>query len=243
MPKVRASSGMIGHDRAGRARVADQVAQQLARRPWWSTTAWSPEPAVNSRVRPASPGSSQRLRMRPRGAAAGRRAPRRRSSRYWISGGVAGPGGSTGASLSWSSGMGSSSRSRKTRSSASDELLRLVGDVARLDAGAERPALDRLGQDRPSARPWCSSRGVVRRVDLAVVVAAAAQARSGRRRLRCGDQRLQARVGPEEVLADVGAADSTEYFWNSPSSVSFMRCRRARRRRRGPAGRPTRGPR
>ena len=54
------------------------------------------------------------------------------------------------------------------------ELLGLVGDVARLDAGAERPALDGVGQDH-RRRAAVLGRGLVGGVDLAVVVAAAAQ--------------------------------------------------------------------
>jgi len=65
------------------------------------------------------------------------------------------------------------------------------------------------------------SRGTVRGVDLAVIVAAAAQ--SGQ--LVVGevlDQTAQSRVGPEEVLADVRAAGLPSTSWNSPSTVSFI---------------------
>ena len=51
------------------------------------------------------------------------------------------------------------------------ELLGLVGDVPGLDARAERPALDRVGEDGRRGA-LVLGRGLVRRVDLAVVVAA-----------------------------------------------------------------------
>ncbi len=88
------------------------------------------------------------------------------------------------------------------------ELLGLVGDVASLDAGAERPALDRLGQDdrRPAA---VLGGGAVGGVDLAVVVAATAE--PGQLVVReVLDQAPQPRVGAEEVLADVGPAGHGE---------------------------------
>ena len=84
------------------------------------------------------------------------------------------------------------------------QLLRLVRDVAALDAGAERPALDRLGEDdRRGALEL--GRHLVRRVELAVVVAAPAEAGQ----VVVGEvvhQSAEARVGAEEMLADVRAA-------------------------------------
>ena len=83
------------------------------------------------------------------------------------------------------------------------QLLRLVGDVAGLDAAAEGPALDRLGEDhRRRAREL--GRREVGGEDLVVIVAAAAELEQ----LVVGqvlDHLAQARVGPEEVLADVAA--------------------------------------
>ena len=82
-------------------------------------------------------------------------------------------------------------------------LLDLVGGVAALEALAERPALDRLGQDhrrRPAAEVL--RRRLVGGVELAVVVAAAGQVAQlvvG----QVGDHLAQARVGAEEVVADV----------------------------------------
>ena len=88
------------------------------------------------------------------------------------------------------------------------ELLRLVGDVAGLDAGAERPALDRVGEDH-RRRTGVLGGGLVRGVDLAVVVAAAAELGQ----VVVGqvlDELREPRVGPEEVLADVGTAGDRE---------------------------------
>ena len=104
--------------------------------------------------------------------------------------------------------MGSSSRSRKTFSSCLGHLLGLVRDVAPLDARAQRPALDRLGQDhrRSAVR---LRRGVVCRVDLRVVVPAATQLDD----LVVGhvrDEVLEPLVGAEEVLADVRAGLDAE---------------------------------
>ena len=84
------------------------------------------------------------------------------------------------------------------------ELLRLVGDVAALDARAQGPALDRLGQDHGGGALELGGR-LVRGVELAVVVAAAAE--TGQ--VVVGevlDEPPEARVGPEEVLPDVGPA-------------------------------------
>ena len=83
------------------------------------------------------------------------------------------------------------------------QLLRLVGDVAALDARAERPALHRLGEDH-GRRAGVRGGRRIGRVHLAVVVAAASQLGE----VVVGevlDQRAQARVGAEELLADRGA--------------------------------------
>ena len=83
-------------------------------------------------------------------------------------------------------------------------LLDLVGGVAGLDLGAERPALDGLGQDG-GGRADVLGGGPVGGVELVVVVAAAGQGAQ----LVVGevlDHLAQAGVGAEEVVADVGAA-------------------------------------
>ena len=83
------------------------------------------------------------------------------------------------------------------------ELLDLVGGVARLDAGAERPSLDRLRQDDRRAA-FVLHRHLVGRVELPVVVPAAwehAEVVVG----EVLDEALEAWVGAEEVLADVAA--------------------------------------
>ena len=88
------------------------------------------------------------------------------------------------------------------------ELLGLVGDVAGLDAGPEGPALDGLGEDHGGGAAMLD-RGLVGREDLAVVVATPAKLGE----VVVGevlDQPLEARVGPEEVLADVAATGDRE---------------------------------
>jgi hypothetical protein len=84
------------------------------------------------------------------------------------------------------------------------ELLHLVGRVAALEALAEGPALDGVGEDHRRLAGLLGRR-LERRVDLAVVVAAARQVAQ----LVVGqvlDHLAQPRVGAEEVLADVVAA-------------------------------------
>ncbi len=84
------------------------------------------------------------------------------------------------------------------------QLLGLVRDVAGLDARAEGPALDGLDEDR-RGRAGVLDRGLVRGIHLAVVVPAAAQLGQ----VVVGqvlDELAQARIRPEEVLADVRPA-------------------------------------
>ncbi len=83
-------------------------------------------------------------------------------------------------------------------------LLDLVGGVAALHLGAQRPALDRLGQDHGGRTDLVHGR-LVGRVQLHVVVAAA---RQGAQIVvaEVGHHLAQSRVGAEEVLPDVGAA-------------------------------------
>ncbi len=82
-------------------------------------------------------------------------------------------------------------------------LLDLVRRVARLEVAAERPALDRLGED-DGGRAVVLYRGLVRGVDLAVVVATTREPLE----LLVGKvlhHLSQARISPEEVLTDVPA--------------------------------------
>ena len=82
-------------------------------------------------------------------------------------------------------------------------FLYLVGGVARLDGRAQRPALDRLGQDGGGLARVLGG-GLVGGVELAVVVAAPGQAAQ----VLVGqvlDELAQAGVRPEKVLADVSA--------------------------------------
>jgi hypothetical protein len=84
-------------------------------------------------------------------------------------------------------------------------LLDLVGGVASLDLGAERPALHGLGEDdRGCSGAQVLHRRAVGGVELAIVVTAAGK----EAQLIVGevvDELAQARVGAEEVLTDVGA--------------------------------------
>ena len=82
-------------------------------------------------------------------------------------------------------------------------LLDLVGGVAGLDLGPERPSLHGLGEDDGGLTHLLGGE-LVGRVELAVVVAAAGQG------LEIGvgevlDEPAEAGVGAEEVLPDVGA--------------------------------------
>jgi hypothetical protein len=88
------------------------------------------------------------------------------------------------------------------------ELLGLVRDVPCLDARSQRPALDGLGEDDRGRAGVLGGR-LVRGVHLAVVVATAAELGE----VVVGqvlDEPAQSRVGPEEVLADVGATGDRE---------------------------------
>src|SRR5690606_19611687 len=83
------------------------------------------------------------------------------------------------------------------------ELLHLVGRVAALEALAESVALDRLRED-DGRLARVLDRGLERRVDLAIVVAAALEVPD----LLVGvalDESERLRIAAEEVLAHVGA--------------------------------------
>ena len=203
MPNVRASSGMIGTIRGPELRVADEVAQDPGEDHRRGDRVWLP--AANS-ASTSGAGAGQRrgldatLRDRPVERPAslqevldllGLRAGvvvRRVLERVV--------------------------RDRQLQPVAEDlelglaQLLGLVGDVAGLDARAEGPALDRLGEDH-GRRALVLGRGLVGGIDLAVVVAAPAQL--GEIVVRqVLDELAQARVRTEEVLADVGAAGDRE---------------------------------
>ena len=84
-------------------------------------------------------------------------------------------------------------------------LLDLVRRVAAFDLGAERPALDRLAQQHGRCTgTQVLGRRLVRRVELAIVVATARQV-DEIFVAEVRDELAQARVGAEEVVADVGA--------------------------------------
>ena len=118
IPKVRASSGMIGTMRDPSSLSRMRLRRMRAKTIVVETGVWLP--ASNS-LSTASPGAGSgvarttRLGIAPPSA-------RRRSIRYSTSGDV-GPGWKYGASLSLASGIGSWMRSRKTRSSFSESFF------------------------------------------------------------------------------------------------------------------------
>ena len=133
---------------------------------------------------------------------------RRRSIMYWYS--IESSDGRKygGRSLSNAiSGISSCMYSRSRSASSCSLVIFLIWCVALRPSmsGAERPALDRLAQDdRRRAGAEVLGRGLVRRVQLAVVVAAAGQVDE----VLVGEvlhHRAQPRVGSEEVVADVRA--------------------------------------
>ena len=207
MPNVRASSGMIGTTAGPNSFVAGQSAQQpgerhrgrhrLLARAGRELVERLVARAASSGRRIADLACGQRDRRARSAAPAGSRSRARPRA-----------GGSTAASspsASASSGISSCrySRSRSTRSCGVGHLLDLVRGVAGLDVGAERPALDRLGQDH-RRRARLLGGGLVGGVELAVVVPAAGEPAQ----LLVGevlDHLAQPRVGAEEVVADVGA--------------------------------------
>ena len=88
------------------------------------------------------------------------------------------------------------------------ELLGLVRDVPRLDARPERPALHGLGED-DGRHALVRGGRLVRGVELAEIVTASAELGQ----VVVGemlDELAQARIRPEEVLADVRAAGDRE---------------------------------
>ena len=231
---MRASSGMIGHDPLADLRVADQIAQQTGEHhrrrdpvvlpPSNSLSTSSPGPAAARRGRRAAARTAERraaLEHVPDLIRVRARVEVRRVAELLV-------------------------RDRQLEPVAEDpelvlaQLLRLVGDVAGLDPPAQGPALDGLGEDHRRRagelgrrlvrgdRP-CGSRG----------------RRGGAEQLVVGqvlDELAEARVGAEELLADVDAGRdrSTSGTRRRPSCSSS---RPGRRRRRAPAARPTRGPR
>ena len=88
------------------------------------------------------------------------------------------------------------------------QLLGLVRDVAGLHARAQGPALHRLGQD-DRRRALVLGRGLVRRVELSIIVATPAQLGE----VVVGQvlhELAQPGIRTEEVLADVGTAGDAE---------------------------------
>ena len=201
---MRASSGMIGTNRCP---ISGSFMRLLSRRTnaMVVATGWRPVPrAVTSYA--ASPGSFSSLARAGDTVLRGRFPPRRRrrSCRY--------------SSSRDPEGSGDVGRKVRVEVAVTErhlqavaegpqvlegELLHLVGGVATLEVGAERPSLDGLGQHdgRLAAMPHGR---VVRGIDLPTVVAAAFEAPD----LRVGhgvDHGRGARVAGEEVLPDEAA--------------------------------------
>ncbi len=203
MPKVRASSGMIGTIRwpspLSRSRLRSITANAMV-----VDTDRLPEPASNS-ARVLSAGAGSGLARTTRWGSEPFRA-RRRSIMYWYS--TESGGGRVEGRLALLQGRVGDlvlqvQAVPQQLELGRGHLLDLVGGVAGLDLGPERPALDGLGQDHRRLAGRLGG-GLVGGVQLAVVVAAAGQVAQ----VVVGevlDQRPQPGVGAEEVLPDVGA--------------------------------------
>ena len=165
---------------------------------------------------------------------------RRRDARYSNSG-ESGPGCAYGASsASSSSGMSRWSRSRNVAQLGGRQLLHLVGRVPRLDRGAERPPLHRLGEDDRGTAPVLRRHLDTRRTAC------------GSRDRRAGGVRVRRRSGARPSCAGADRArrsargctrrtrSRTSGNHRRPSRSSAAR---ARRRRRPRAAHPTRAPR
>ena len=141
------------------------------------------------------------------------------------------------------SGISSSrcSRSRSVAQLGHGHLLDLVGGVAALDPRAQRPPLDRLGQDHRGHAPVSRWRPGRRRRACGSRGRRGAGPRSSSSE-RCSTMLAQPGVGAEEVLADVGARLDVRSA-GTRRRRSCSSCRAARRRRRGPAARPSPRPR
>ena len=204
MPNVRASSGMIGTIRgpieSSRHRLRSRRVNPIV-----VLTSCLPDPARIS-SNGLSLGSEMGRRVLVERFGSEPSSALRRSIMYWYSI-ESWLGRKYGGSSAWIADSGISSwryrRSRQTDELLLGHLLDLVRRVAALEARAERPALDRLGEDdrRPAAAEVLGG-GLVRGVQLAVVVAAARQGSKFVVR-EMGDDLAQARVGAEEVVADV----------------------------------------
>ena len=200
MPNVRASSGMIGTIRLPTSGSRMRLRSRRVNTIVVETAVVLPD--ANS-LSTAALGLAAAAATRTTRRGSGPPSSLRRSWRYCTSS-ESGPGWKYGASLSWSSGIGSSRRSRKTLSSVSLSFFAWWVMLRASTPGAERPALDGLGEDHRRGADVLGRR-LVRGVDLAVVVAAAAELED----VVVGevlDDPAQPRVGAEEVLADVVAA-------------------------------------
>ena len=202
MPKVRASSGMIGTIAPAERRVADQLPQQpdeghgrrdrdlVSPVPRRTPSKSSAPSTCSGSGTPRRHGISRRARGAARACTRLLGLPARVVVRRVLE----------------LDRRGSAARAGRgtSRSSSSFSFLIWWVTLRASTAAAERPALDRLGQDHGGRAAVLDGR-LVGGVDLAVVVAAAAQALD-LVVAQVLDQLRRRGSASEEVLADVGAA-------------------------------------
>ena len=201
MPNVRASSGMIGTIRGPSSLSRMRLRRIRLKTMVVETGVWLP--AANS-ASIAGGGGGQRLRRGRRARGIGPPSARRRSIEVLDLLGLRA--GVVVRRVLELARPGSAARAGRGRRAApaSESFLAWWVMLRASTPRAERPALDGLGED-DRRRALVLGRGLVGGVDLAVVVAAAAELGE----VVVGevlDELAEARVGPEEVLADVGAA-------------------------------------
>ena len=236
MPKVRASSATIGTMRGPERAVAQQRRQHAHQRHRGRhLLAVGAEREGRVRLerghrerRGATAGATAGSRRAPRGARAGRpsrgcprRACRKRSA-------------ARSASES-----GRSKRLRNSRSASTSTFFCWCDDHPRLAGAAHAVALLGLGEDHGRLAAM-RARGGERRVELAEIVAAAAQ-RVDLLRRHVRDQRLQLGRELEEVLLVVGAVVGAERLVLAVDGRRELAQQRVRRRRARTAG-PSRSP-
>ena len=238
-PNVRASSETIGATCATDGGVAHQIAQQAGEDHGGRDRLACPSPRRTPRTpwrrggHRGSDGPTAPAPGRPGRALGPAGTPSHRSPRAAVVGRIA---------LERGVGdvVGEVEAVPQRRELRPGHLLDLMGGVARLDLGAQRPSLDRLGQDH-RRRAALLGGELVGRVELAVVVPAAGQR----------DQLVVAQV-LDQACAGAGrarrSAPGCRHRTRPPTSGTRRRpwCSSGRggpRRRHGRAGRPTASPR
>ena len=202
-PKVRASSETIGrHQRARRSGSRTRLRSRRAKT-MVVETAWVPEPG-GELLEDLGVGPQRRASGRTTRTGSGPSSTRPRARRYSMASEPSARADVGRVALERGVGdvVGQVEAVAQRAQLRLGHLLDLVGGVARLDLGPERPALDRLGQDH-RGRALLLGGQLVGGVELAVVVAAAGQ-RDELVVAQVLDHLAQAGVGAEEVLADVG---------------------------------------